>query len=82
MRASAILYLAVSAMATNLNGDYAVSSVADIDTEFNSDYASKGYEYFDVWVRLGHWQSNSTGLTSLYPQGTRDRHPLWRSLLD
>jgi hypothetical protein len=33
-----------------MNGEYAVTSVGDVDTNWNSDYASKGYEYFDVWA--------------------------------
>lgn len=35
--------------AKNMNGKYAVSSRGDIDVPYNSDYASKGYRYFDVW---------------------------------
>lgn len=31
-------------------GQYAVTSKGDVDTDWNSDYASKGYEYFDVWA--------------------------------
>ena len=31
-------------------GKYAASSGGDIDTPYNTDYASKGYEYFDVWA--------------------------------
>jgi hypothetical protein len=31
-------------------GEYSVTSQGDLDTNFNSDYASKGYEYFDVWA--------------------------------
>ena len=34
---------------TNMNGEYAVTSVGDVDTDYNTDYASKGYDYFDVW---------------------------------
>eukprot|EP01048_Picozoa_sp_COSAG05_P009463 COSAG05_NODE_779_length_7389_cov_2.677503_2_plen_196_part_00 len=34
----------------NMNGKYAVSSGGDIGVPFNDDYASKGYEYFDVWA--------------------------------
>ena len=31
-------------------GEYAVTSKGDVDTDWNTDYASKGYEYFDVWA--------------------------------
>ena len=31
-------------------GKYAVSSKGDIGVAWNDDYASKGYEYFDVWA--------------------------------
>ena len=31
-------------------GEYAVTSRGDVDTDWNTDYASKGYEYFDVWA--------------------------------
>jgi hypothetical protein len=34
----------------NMNGKYAVTSRGDVNTNWNSDYASKGYEYFDVWA--------------------------------
>jgi len=34
----------------NMNGKYSVTSGGDLDTNFNDDYASKGYEYFDVWA--------------------------------
>lgn len=33
-----------------MNGEYAVTSVGDVDTNWNSDYATKGYDYFDVWA--------------------------------
>ena len=34
----------------NMNGEYVVSSGAGKSApHFNSDYASKGHEYFDVW---------------------------------
>jgi hypothetical protein len=36
--------------AQNMNGKYAVTSRGDVDTDYNTDYASKGYEYFDVWA--------------------------------
>ena len=36
--------------AGNMNGKYAVSSRGEVNTNWNSDYASKGYEYFDVWA--------------------------------
>ena len=32
----------------NMNGDYRVASVDGL-VDFNTDYASKGHEYFDVW---------------------------------
>merc|ERR1719473_1701897 len=34
----------------NMNGKYSVSSRGDLHTNFNDDYASKGYEYFDIWA--------------------------------
>lgn len=33
----------------NMNGLYYVASGGNQDTKFNSDYASKGHEYFDVY---------------------------------
>ena len=34
----------------NMNGEYVVSSGAGKSApKFNTDYASKGHEYFDVW---------------------------------
>ena len=39
-----------AAASKTMNGEYAVTSVGDVDTNWNSDYASKGYEYFDVWA--------------------------------
>ena len=33
----------------NMNGKYSVASGAKQNVPFNDDYASKGYEYFDVW---------------------------------
>jgi len=49
MLLSLISFGLVNAKSGNMNGDYAVTSVADVGTNWNSDYASKGYEYFDVW---------------------------------
>ena len=34
----------------NMNGAYPVASGADQDVPFNTDYASKGHRYFDVWA--------------------------------
>ena len=34
----------------NMNGAYPVASGADQDVPFNTDYASKGHKYFDVWA--------------------------------
>ena len=34
---------AANAKSGNMNGDYAVTSVGDVGTNWNSDYASKGY---------------------------------------
>jgi hypothetical protein len=31
-------------------GHYAVSSGDNIAVDWNDDYKSKGYEYFDVWA--------------------------------
>ena len=33
----------------NMNGDYAVTSVGDVGTNWNSDYASKGYGTIPAW---------------------------------
>jgi len=33
-----------------MNGDYVVASGKKFDVPFNSDFASKGHEYFDVWA--------------------------------
>jgi len=41
---------ALTAKSGNMNGKYAVSSKGDISVPWNDDYASKGYEYFDVWA--------------------------------
>ena len=38
------------ALGANLNGKYKVASGGKFDVPFNTDYASKGYEYFDVWA--------------------------------
>ena len=35
----------------NLNGDYFVSSGARQKVAYNTDYASKGMEYFDVYSK-------------------------------
>ena len=41
---------AAAAPSGNMNGEYIVSSGAGKSApHFNSDYASKGHEYFDVW---------------------------------
>lgn len=34
----------------NMNGRYSVASGAKQRVDFNTDYASKGHEYFDVWA--------------------------------
>jgi len=34
----------------NMNGKYSVTSGGNLHTNFNDDYASKGYEFFDVWA--------------------------------
>jgi hypothetical protein len=41
---------AAAADAKNMNGKYGVSSGGDVLTDWNSDYAAKGYEFFDVWA--------------------------------
>lgn len=44
------LFLATtSAKSGNMNGEYFISSGAKQKVPYNDDYASKGYEYFDVW---------------------------------
>jgi hypothetical protein len=42
--------LAATASAANMNGDYVVATTSKQAVEYNSDYASKGQEYFDVWA--------------------------------
>ena len=49
MRLAALALLGGAARASNLNGDYRVASVDGL-VDFNTDYASKGHEYFDVWA--------------------------------
>lgn len=44
------LFLATGSHAANMNGDYVVASGGKFAVPFNSDYASKGNEYFDVWA--------------------------------
>eukprot|EP00964_Phaeocystis_antarctica_P142085 scaffold107282_cov60-Phaeocystis_antarctica.AAC.2 len=45
----------------NMNGEYAVSSGAGKSApRFNSDYASKGHEYFDVWKARPVWLARAT----------------------
>lgn len=44
------LLLAGGSQAANMNGDYIVSSGDKFGVPFNSDYSSKGHEYFDVWA--------------------------------
>ena len=39
-----------AAKSGNMNGNYAVTSGGDVGVEWNDDYASKGYEFFDVWA--------------------------------
>ena len=34
----------------NMNGAYPVASGDDQDVPYNTDYASKGHKYFDVWA--------------------------------
>ena len=48
MRLAALALLGGAARASNLNGDYRVASVDGL-VDFNTDYASKGHEFFDVW---------------------------------
>ena len=44
------LWAAWATPSGNMNGEYVVSSGAGISApRFNTDYASKGHEYFDVW---------------------------------
>ena len=38
------------ANASHATGKYSVTSQGDLHTNFNDDYASKGYEYFDIWA--------------------------------
>lgn len=41
---------AAPAKSGNMNGKYSVASMGKQDVPYNDDYASKGYEYFDVWA--------------------------------
>ena len=64
----------------NMNGDYIVSSGAGKSApHFNSDYASKGHEYFDVWSPelATRWPSVplALGLTSSAPSHPCLSHP-------
>jgi hypothetical protein len=43
-------YAMASGANQNMNGEYAVASGARQNVNFNTDYASKGHEYFDVWA--------------------------------
>ena len=36
--------------ASNMNGEYVVASGNNQNVNYNTDYASKGYEYFDIWA--------------------------------
>lgn len=45
-----LLLLVCSGYAANMNGEYIVASGGKFDVPFNTDYASKGHEYFDVWA--------------------------------
>jgi hypothetical protein len=49
MLSAVVLSLLAGALAANMNGNYTVSSGSRYPAPFNTDYASKGYEYFDVW---------------------------------
>ena len=40
---------AAASTSGNMNGKYSVASGDRQDVAFNSNYASKGHEYFDVW---------------------------------
>ena len=46
----AAAFFASAAANGNMNGAYLVASIGDQGVPFNSDYASKGHEYFDVWA--------------------------------
>ena len=53
MGAVSLLFLlagGAAGVSQNMNGAYQVVSGADPDAPFNTDYASKGHEYFDVWA--------------------------------
>jgi hypothetical protein len=43
-------FFLVAAVATNMNGGYQVASVDNLNATWNSDFASKGHEYFDLWA--------------------------------
>ncbi len=46
-----VVALVGAAAATNMNGLYQVNSVDKTNVPFNTDYASKGHEFFDVGFR-------------------------------
>lgn len=51
MRGSLVVGAVAAATARNMNGLYQVNSGGGVtNTKFNSDYASKGHEYFDVYA--------------------------------
>ena len=46
----ALLGSTVAGGSGNMNGDYVVATTSKQGVKFNDDYASKGYDYFDVWA--------------------------------
>ncbi len=56
------LVLVAHAAAVNMNGDYVVASGArqSVPT-YNTDYASKGYEFFDIYSQEVSTQYGQVG---------------------
>jgi len=50
--ASAIVTLMVlgSAYASNMNGNYLVTRTDEVISDYNTDFSSKGHEYFDIYT--------------------------------
>ena len=50
MRRALLFGCIARAAAPNLNGKYQVATTGDLDVPFNTDYESRGHEFFDVWA--------------------------------
>ena len=59
---------------TNMNGEYLVAS-KDAIVPFNTDYASKGHEYFDVWAPEIATHYGEGGRRPFAHHAARSSHP-------